>query len=70
MKKIIKVCKGESCTRCFSFEIKKHLEKNTDHIIEDCNCMGQCKNSPNIKVDETIYTHVTPEKALRIVEKN
>ena len=70
MKKIIKVCKGGSCMRCLSSEIKKHLEKTTDHTIEDCNCMGQCENSPNIKVDETIYTHVTPKEALRIAEEN
>ena len=70
MKKTIKVCKGNSCSQHFSSEIKKHLEKNTNHNIESCNCMGHCKNSPNIRIDGKIYNNVTPSGAIDLTKQS
>lgn len=69
----VKVCKGKTCSERFSQYIAKRLENDAkfydkDNIIlEDCLCLWQCKDGPNIVIDNKVHNHVNPAKASELV---
>lgn len=74
------VCTGERCGKKDSMEIlnglRKRLNPGKDGISEDKttllitrNCLKKCPTSPNLLLDGVLYTHMTKEKALSLLEK-
>jgi NADH:ubiquinone oxidoreductase subunit E len=37
--------------------------------IEDVRCLGCCSIAPVLKVDDEVYGHTSPDKALETLEK-
>lgn len=74
MKTTIKICTGKNCSENFSKYIKTRLEAdkefyNYDENIEivEVPCMGNCQNSPNIKIGDEIFEKQNPAKTSEIV---
>lgn len=68
MVKIITVCMGSSCfSRGNSLNaevIQRFLkEKNLEDKVQvrGCLCEGECKSGPHIRIDDKLFTEVTPE---------
>ncbi|MFI3257366.1 MAG: (2Fe-2S) ferredoxin domain-containing protein [Spirochaetales bacterium] len=64
----ITVCMGSSCfsrgNSSNTEAIQKILDEKrlTDSVtVKGCLCEGQCKNGPNIRINETLYSQVTLE---------
>jgi NADH:ubiquinone oxidoreductase subunit E len=73
----VQVCTWNWCKGNFSEYIlarlnsDKEFYENCDNIIlEEFNCLWDCKNWPNILVDKEIHTHMTPARASEIIFKN
>lgn len=72
----IVICLGSSC---FSRGNKKTLQAISEflksHKMEDeiyfhgAHCFDHCDKGPVLKIDDTIYEHVTKEKAIAILEE-
>jgi NADH:ubiquinone oxidoreductase subunit E len=74
----IRVCTNAPCENAGKIEILKALEGELRISIgqttpdgtlslENVNCLGACYMSPAIKVDDTIYGYLTPEKVISII---
>ncbi len=74
------LCTGKSCQNKNSMEIleavKKQLGISKDGISADGNihlttrnCLKQCRTSPNMLLDGELYTNLTKEKVLSLLEK-
>lgn len=74
------LCTGRSCQSKESMEIletvKKQFGVSKDGISADGkfhlttrNCLKQCRTSPNMLLDGELYTNLTKEKVLSILEK-
>jgi NADH:ubiquinone oxidoreductase subunit E len=73
MQKNVKVCKGLSCSAKGTSAILNKLESNTSLLKGQCNdkicldvctCTGHCHKSPNIRVDNKVVHHITPENVM------
>jgi NADH-quinone oxidoreductase E subunit len=75
---IIQMCNGTAChltgSTTFLGEIVRQLKvapgdtsKDRRYSLEVTNCMGACDASPVIRVNDTIYSRVTPEELMRII---
>jgi NADH:ubiquinone oxidoreductase subunit E len=76
----IRVCTNAPCENAGKTEILKEIERalaisvgettaDGYFSLESVNCLGACYMSPAIKVDDTIYGDLTPEKAVSIIER-
>lgn len=74
------LCTGKSCQCKNSMEIleavKKKIGISKDGISADGsfhlttrNCLKQCRTSPNMLLDGELYTNLTKEKAVSLLEK-
>lgn len=74
------LCTGKSCQSKKSMEIlesvKKQLGISKDGISADGtiylttrNCLKQCRTSPNMLLDGKLYTNLTKEKVISLLEK-
>lgn len=80
-KYVIKICDGTACHVRNSIPIvealRKRLElteaKNTTDdmmfTIETVSCLGACGLAPVVVINEDVYSLMTPEKALDVIEK-
>jgi len=77
---VIKVCRGTGCHVRGSARIMRALEKKLgiragettpdySFTLERVACFGACALSPVVMVSGRIYAHMTPAKALKLVEK-
>lgn len=64
----ITVCMGSSCfSRGNSINagiINQFIEDNdikASVIVKGCLCEGECRKGPNIRINETLYSAVSPE---------
>lgn len=64
----ITVCMGSSCFsrgNARNAEIIQNFMKernlNASVYIKGCLCEGECKSGPNIRINNTLFSHVTPE---------
>lgn len=58
--KKIEVCCGGMCASRGSDKIFEKLQqdfKDTDTVIQMCNCLGRCRQGPNVLVDEKRIIH-------------
>ena len=77
---IIRLCQTVSCDMNGKEAIKRQLENELGikfgettpdgmFTLEYTNCLGMCDQAPAMLVNDDIYTRVTPEGILDIVEK-
>ncbi len=75
----IRVCVNAPCENAGKIKILKALQQELAislgqttldgfFSLEEVNCLGACYMSPAIKVDDTIYGDLTPEKAVFILQ--
>lgn len=75
---LIRVCANAACENEGKEEISKAIEREIGAIagqtspdglftLESVSCLGACYMSPAIKVDDTVYGHMTPEEAVSII---
>ena len=65
---IITVCMGSSCFSRGNATNAEIIQKFiADNKLEDkitikgCLCEGECKNGPNVRIDNELFTNVSPE---------
>ncbi len=79
-KYVIRLCKTISCEMAGKERIVRILEKELgikfgettkDEMfsLEFTNCIGMCGESPAMLVNEKVYTHLTPEKVIDIIDE-
>jgi NADH-quinone oxidoreductase subunit E len=77
---IVSVCLGTACHVKGAGEILSYLRRkmnadstgtteDLEFTIEDVRCLGCCSIAPVIKVDDEVYGHTSPEKALEVLEE-
>jgi NADH:ubiquinone oxidoreductase subunit E len=64
----ITVCMGSSCFsrgNCTNAEfVQRYVEEHNlsgSVTVKGCLCEGECKNGPNIKINNKLFSHVSPE---------
>lgn len=76
----ILVCKSAPCHVAGAGKvveaIEKHLGIRAGETTEDgkysfsyCPCMGQCQSSPSVLINGELYTEMTPEKIIELIDK-
>lgn len=79
-KHVVSVCLGTACHVRGASDILDHLRKRTNadssgttddlmFTIEDVRCLGCCSIAPVLKVDDEVYGHTSPDKALQTLDK-
>jgi len=79
-KYIIRLCKTISCDMKDKTSIQKAIErelgikfgattKDKKFTIEFANCIGMCDQAPAMSINERVYTNLTPEKAIQIINE-
>ncbi len=77
-KNIIRVCKTISCKMAGKEELVKALEKvlkikmgettrDMQFSLTESNCLGWCHKGPVMLINDTVYTEITPEKAVEVI---
>ena len=73
--KTITVCMGSSCfSRGNSTNtqiIQKFIEENnlTESVqVRGCLCEGECKNGPNVRIDDKLFSHVYSEGLIDLLQ--
>jgi NADH-quinone oxidoreductase subunit E len=77
---VIRVCKTITCDMAgkdnIILALKDKLkidigETTPDHkfTLLTANCMGWCHKGPAMLIDDDVYTEVTPEKAVEVIDK-
>lgn len=77
---LVSVCLGTACHVRGAGEILSHLRtrmktdssgttEDLEFTIEDVRCLGCCSIAPVVKVDDEVYGHTTPRKALEVLEE-
>ena len=72
---VVSVCLGTACHVRGAGEILAHVRKqmsvdssgttaDLEFTIEDVRCLGCCSIAPVLKVDDEVYGHTNPDKAL------
>ncbi len=71
----ITICMGSSCFVRGNEKnlqiLEDYLEQNDlDACVELCgtNCVRQCAEGPNLKIDDTIHHNVTKERLIELLE--
>lgn len=79
-KNIIRVCKTITCYMKGKDEIIKAIEKRLNIKLGETtpdrrfsflpvNCIGWCHEGPAMLINEKVYTHLTPETAIKAIEE-
>ena len=74
-KHVVSVCLGTACHVRGAGDILDHVRRQTNadssgttddlmFTIEDVRCLGCCSIAPVLKVDDEVYGHTSPDKAL------
>ena len=72
----ITICMGSSCFSRGNAEtaafIQQYVAENKlqDRVtVRGCLCEGECRNGPNIRVDNTLYENVSGDMAINIIKR-
>jgi len=79
-KYIIQVCRDVPCHVAATFDVVRTLEtllqipmgattKDNIFTLEYTSCLGACDGSPAIRINQTIHTHVTPERLKQLLDE-
>lgn len=77
---VIRLCDSLSCRVRGSVDVYRHIKERlgiargetTDdgrYTLEIVNCLGSCDTAPNVMIDETLLTEVTPERLDRALKE-
>ena len=77
---VITVCTGERCAKkngaaildCVKKELKigkDKLSADKKWLLKTQNCLKNCRTSPNMLIDGTLYTNLTPERVTEIIRE-
>jgi len=72
----INICKAKACSEKFSHYMFTRLKNDKERfnlknmIIEEVECMWECKKSPNVKIDWKINHYMNPAKLSKMVLNN
>jgi NADH:ubiquinone oxidoreductase subunit E len=73
----IRICLGSSCFSRGNEEnlefIKQYIKENQLRDLVDFRgqlCIGNCKNGPNLQIDDVIYNNITENTLPSILEKH
>ena len=74
MKKTIEICMGSSCFARRNVKlvdlVKEFIAENniSNRVdLKGCLCLDQCKNGPNIKIDDTVFHKVDAITLIKIL---
>ncbi len=79
-KYIIRMCKSAPCHIVGAKEVADAISKflgikpgetTPDGLftLEFCQCIGQCDTAPALMINESVYTNLTPQSAIALVEE-
>jgi [NiFe] hydrogenase diaphorase moiety large subunit len=79
-KNIVRLCKTISCDFQGKAAVAKAIErelgisfgettKDNKITLEYANCLGMCDQGPALLVNDKVYSHLTPEKAVQILSE-
>jgi len=79
-KHVVSVCLGTACHVRGAGDILDHLRRRTNadssgttddlmFTIEEVRCLGCCSIAPVLKVDDEVFGHTSPEKALQTLDR-
>jgi len=79
-KYIVRLCQTISCDMQGKALVAKAIErelgikfgettKDNKFTLEFANCVGMCDQGPAMIINERVYTHLTPEKAVQILNE-
>ncbi len=77
---IIRLCRTIACDMKDKLSIEKAIERelgikfgettaDNKFTIEFANCIGMCDEGPAMAINEKVYTKLTPEKAIQIINE-
>lgn len=77
---VIRLCDSLSCRVRGSLDVYRHIKSRLDlrngetsadgrYSLEIVNCLGSCDTAPNVMIDDTLLTEVTPERFDRALEE-
>jgi [NiFe] hydrogenase diaphorase moiety large subunit len=79
-KNIVRLCQTITCEMHGKKEIAHAVErelgikigettKDNKFTVEYANCLGMCDEGPAMAINDRVYTHLTPEKAIKILNE-
>lgn len=77
---IVRICKTISCEMKGKIALEKAIErelgikigettKDKKFTVEYANCLGLCDVAPAMSINDRVYTHLTPEKAIQLLNE-
>lgn len=77
---IVRICRTVSCEMKNKDDIEKAIErelqikiggttKDNKFTVEYANCLGLCDVAPAMSINDRVYTRLTPEKAVQLLNK-
>jgi len=77
---VVRLCQTITCDMFGKEAVAKAIErelgikfgettKDKSVTLEYANCLGMCDQGPAMLVNDQVYSHLTPEKAIEILEK-
>ena len=60
----LRICVGPTCGVNFSSDLLAETEDRPrgDVDVQRCGCLGHCEEGPNLMLDGTVHTDMTPER--------
>ena len=64
----LRICVGPTCGVNFSSDLLAEAEDHprSDVEVQRCGCLGHCEEGPNLMLDGTVHTDMTPDR-LRVL---
>jgi NADH:ubiquinone oxidoreductase subunit E len=77
---IVRLCRTISCDMAGKTDVERSLERelgitfgettpDNRVTLERTNCLGMCDQGPAMLVNEKVFTHLTPESAVKILSE-
>ena len=65
----LRICVGPTCGINFSSDLLAETEDHprADMEVQRCGCLGHCEEGPNLMLNGTVYTDMTPERLRALV---
>lgn len=74
--KTVTICMGSSCFSRGNSMVAEAIQRFVadkglqDRVaIRGCLCEGECKNGPNIRIDEKLYANVSADTVIDIISR-
>ena len=65
----LRICVGPTCGVNFSSDLLAEAEDHprSDVEVQRCGCLGHCEEGPNLMLDGTVHTDMTPDRLRLLV---